>query len=98
MLRDRPADEQDDALEAAVMASIEEEHARVAREARDAAEFDALQAALRIAKLGERIAKLGERSWPAGLQLTGLQLRTRKKRLVSVLPRKRMRCAVRTNS
>ncbi len=36
MLRDRPADEQDDALEAAVMASIEEEHARVAREARDA--------------------------------------------------------------
>ena len=46
MLRDRPADEQDDALEAAVIASIEEEHSRVAREARDAAEFDALQAAL----------------------------------------------------
>ena len=46
MLRDRPADEQDDALEAAVMASIEKDHARVAREARAAAEFDALQAAL----------------------------------------------------
>jgi hypothetical protein len=50
MLRVRPADGQDDAaamasLEAAVMASIEEEHARDAREARDAAEFDALKAA-----------------------------------------------------
>jgi hypothetical protein len=69
MLRDRPADEQDDALEAVVMASIEEEHARVAREARDAAEFDALQAAdmafIEEDALGAGKRKLYElRLWP----------------------------------